>query len=71
MDENNYANVIAKTSNDSQRDKVRLLLSEINGELKEVPDPYYGGSDGFENVFRLIEEACNTIAKKLNGNANN
>ncbi|MFD2586850.1 low molecular weight protein-tyrosine-phosphatase [Croceitalea marina] len=71
MDENNYANVIVKTSNDSQKDKVKLLLSEINGELKEVPDPYYGGSDGFENVFRLIEEACNTIAEKLNGNANN
>ena len=27
-----------------------------------IPDPYYGGSEGFENVLDLLDDACNTIA---------
>jgi protein-tyrosine phosphatase len=40
------------------RDRVRLLL-EFAPELgrEEVPDPYYGGSTGFEYVLDLVEEA--------------
>jgi len=30
-----------------------------------VPDPYYGGEQGFENVFKMIDEACSIIADKL------
>ena len=31
----------------------------------EVPDPYYGGDQGFENVYQMLDEACNIIAEKL------
>ena len=34
--------------------------------ITEVPDPYYGGDDGFENVYQMIDSACEVIAKKLN-----
>jgi protein-tyrosine phosphatase len=38
------------------RDRIRLLMSFAPGGLAdEVPDPYYGGEDGFETVFRMIE----------------
>lgn len=68
MDKSNYANVITKASNASEEKKVKLLLSEGTGEIQEVPDPYYGGNDGFEKVYQLIDKACDIIAKKINKN---
>jgi protein-tyrosine phosphatase len=35
--------------------------------LKEVPDPYYKGDDGFEHVLDLLEDACGELLKKLKG----
>ena len=29
--------------------------------LSDVPDPYYGGAEGFENVLALIEDGCRTL----------
>ena len=65
MDKSNYANVLAKATSVEDKQKVRLLLSEIDGKANEVPDPYYGGDDGFEKVYQLINEACDTIAQQL------
>ncbi|MGD8321542.1 MAG: low molecular weight phosphotyrosine protein phosphatase, partial [Gemmatimonadota bacterium] len=31
----------------------------------EVPDPYYGGSRGFENVYRMIDAACRGLLDDL------
>jgi len=70
MDKSNYDNVISLASTEVEREKVKLLLSESSFKLQEVPDPYYGGEDGFENVFQLIDNVCNIIAKKLSKNAN-
>lgn len=66
MDQSNYNNVIQLTENQEEKNKVRLLLDVLDATKKaEVPDPYYGGPDGFEHVFQLIDEACNLIAKNL------
>jgi len=69
MDKSNYHNVISLAVTEAEREKVKLLLSESSIKLQEVPDPYYGGEDGFENVFQLINNACDVIAKKLSKNA--
>ena len=63
MDKSNLANVLALTSNDAHKIKVDLLLntSHPNQDL-EVPDPYFGGEQGFEDVFNLIYKACKHIA---------
>lgn len=66
MDKSNYENVIANSRNESDKAKVKLLLSACDSNLEEVPDPYYGGEDGFESVFHLIDNACEIIAKNLN-----
>lgn len=66
MDNSNYKNVLALASQESDKSKVKLLLSEGNSSTLEVPDPYYGGADGFESVYHLIDNACESIAKKLN-----
>jgi len=65
MDKENYNNVLKLSSTEAQQNKVRFLLSEIDGSDNEVPDPYYGGKDGFETVFKIIESACKQIAKRL------
>ena len=33
--------------------------------VSEVPDPYYGGPDGFEHVLDILEDACNGLLKNI------
>ena len=40
--------------------KVRLFLQE-----KDVPDPYYGGPEGFEQVLDLVEAACRSLLPQI------
>ncbi|HCE1805834.1 TPA: low molecular weight phosphotyrosine protein phosphatase [Vibrio parahaemolyticus] len=47
------------------RHKVSLFLSHSNSSYDEIPDPYYGGDDGFELVLDLIEEASVAVFQKL------
>jgi protein-tyrosine phosphatase len=43
-------------------DKVRLLMSYVDdAPADEVPDPYYGGDDGFEQVLAMVESACGAL----------
>ena len=67
MDLSNYRYVIALAQNEQQKNKVKLLLDEVESTTKEVPDPYYD-DNGFEHVFHLIDEACTAIANKLERN---
>ncbi|HCO83085.1 MAG TPA: protein-tyrosine-phosphatase [Arenibacter sp.] len=66
MDRSNYENIVALAENENAIAKVNLLLHRSNVTSKEVPDPYYGGEDGFEEVFQLIDAACNLIAQNIN-----
>lgn len=66
MDNSNYKNVIALAPTEEAKSKVKLILNEIfPNENVDVPDPYYGGDDGFENVFDMLDQACEAIARKL------
>ena len=66
MDRENYKNVLKLSTSVEERSKVKLILNEVvpNSD-SEVPDPYYGGDQGFEKVFQLLDEACNTIATRI------
>lgn len=45
--------------------KVELLLNELNpGGNESVPDPYYGGADGYIFVYDIIDRTCDAIIKK-------
>ena len=67
MDNSNYKDVLALAPNEEVKSKVKLILNEIfPNENVDVPDPYYGGQDGFENVFDMLDQACEEIARKLN-----
>ncbi len=46
------------------REKLSLFLSHSDSDMDEVPDPYFGGSRGFELVLDLIEQASDDILDK-------
>lgn len=66
MDRNNFSNVASLATTVQEASKIKLLLDEVDLGIREVPDPYYGGEDGFEKVYQMIDKACEAIAKKLN-----
>lgn len=63
MDESNFKDVTALAKNEIHRSKVKLILEEF--ENKNVPDPYYGGDEGFEKVFNMLDEISTKIASKI------
>lgn len=70
MDQQNYDNVIALSSSNEAAKKVSLILNSLTPNSDaEVPDPYYGGKNGFRNVYKMLDEACEQIAKELKNNA--
>lgn len=66
MDQNNYADLMAMAP-PGAKDKVRLLreFDPEAGEDKSVPDPYYGGIDGFEHVYTLVERSSRELLRRL------
>jgi len=65
MDKSNYGNIVNLARKKTDVEKVKLILNEINSLNKEVPDPYYDAKEGFENVFQMIDQACNIIAARI------
>lgn len=66
MDQSNKKNVLSLAITTEDRNKVQLILDELipNSNL-EVPDPYYDEDQGFENVFQLLDKACDSIAYRF------
>ena len=66
MDTNNYAHLKALSKNQEEREKIRLILNEINPDLwQSVPDPYYGGEDGFQEVYNMLDQATDKIITQI------
>lgn len=66
MDASNYNNVIALSSSEEDKQKVVFFLNELypNSNMA-VPDPYFGGEQGFEDVFKLVDETTDVIIEKI------
>ncbi len=68
MDESNYENVMALARNDDDKKKVDLFMNLSHpGENIDVPDPYFGGETGFQNVYEMLSQASDVLISKLNG----
>lgn len=67
MDLEVYKDVLSLTSNEHQKQKVSLFLEAAgeHGENIEVPDPYWGDINDFEDVFQMIDKASEKIAIQL------
>ncbi|MFO7723003.1 MAG: low molecular weight protein-tyrosine-phosphatase [Bacteroidales bacterium] len=65
MDQENYQNIMQKVTNDEQAKRVHLIMNTVSPDRNmPVPDPYYGGPQGFTNVFRLLEQASDKIVEQ-------
>ncbi|CAN4106586.1 unnamed protein product [Withania somnifera] len=74
MDENNKADILGALERWIHREplpadaaeKVRLMCSYCKKyDESEVPDPYYGGAQGFEKVLDLLEDACDSLLESI------
>jgi protein-tyrosine phosphatase len=65
MDRDNHA-LLAELCPEGQEHKLRLFL-EFAPQLgeREVPDPYYGGAEGFERVFDMVEAAAQGLLAEI------
>jgi len=62
MDQNNLKNVLALAKNKDHKQKVSLFLETLYpASGMEVPDPYYGNENDFEEVFQLVFKACDNL----------
>jgi protein-tyrosine phosphatase len=69
MDRENYVDLLALAPDEEAQSKVKFLRefdpkAAAAGDL-DVPDPYYGGEDGFENVLDLVTRACQGLLDDL------
>lgn len=67
MDLKNLQDVESMAKNEEQQQKISLILEEAGNydDNIEVPDPYWGTMPDFENVFQMLDEACEKIVKKI------
>jgi protein-tyrosine phosphatase len=66
MDTNNYTHLISLDNNETERNRVCLILNEVNPEkFESVPDPYHGGDDGFQKIYIMLNDACNKIISQI------
>jgi protein-tyrosine phosphatase len=65
MDDSNYRNIHKLARSEEDKNKVHLILNFVSpGSNMSVPDPYYGGDEGFEHVYQLLNEACDRVLDK-------
>lgn len=67
MDKSNYSNIRQMARTQEEKEKVHLILEFAENEsLKEIPDPYYGGEQGFIDVYNLLDETTDNVLSKIN-----
>ena len=66
MDESNYNDIIYLAKDNKFRAKVKMITDfSENYIFSDVPDPYYGGVEGFNKSLDIIEESCTGFLKFL------
>ncbi|MER9140205.1 low molecular weight phosphotyrosine protein phosphatase [Mesorhizobium sp. M0051] len=68
MDRSNVADLKALAPA-AMRDRVQLFLEFADGKARDVPDPYYDGAEAFASVYRMIREASEALATRLEARA--
>jgi protein-tyrosine phosphatase len=66
MDSKNRRDVLRLAQTDEHKAKVRMLLE--HGPVRtdsDVPDPYFGGDQGFDDVFDMLSAACDALLESI------
>ena len=65
MDNSNRRDVLSLARSQQDESKVVMILNELfPGENVDVPDPYTGGLNGFEQVYSMLNKACIIVVEK-------
>ena len=65
MDDDNYFEITRLDADKKYKDKIfRITDFQKDEDITEVPDPYYGGSAGFEKVLNILEASIDGFIKK-------
>jgi protein-tyrosine phosphatase len=69
MDRSNEQALTRLAPNERAREKIHLMRefdpANMGGEDLDVPDPYYGGAQGFETVLDLLQDACEGLLERV------
>jgi len=66
MDEENYQNLFRMAGNEQEKQKIRKMRAfDPKPGDGNVPDPYYGGTDGFEQVFQIVHRSSESLLETL------
>ncbi|MCF4968805.1 low molecular weight protein-tyrosine-phosphatase [Nostoc sp. CMAA1605] len=66
MDQDNYQDILSLDPTGQYHHKVHLMCEFCSQHtLKEVPDPYYGGTEGFNQVIDLLLDACDGLLQHI------
>jgi protein-tyrosine phosphatase len=66
MDEDNYRDILRSVGLTTSHPKVKMMCSYAkNHPDREVPDPYYGGPQGFDYVIELLVDACQGLLQEI------
>lgn len=65
MDRENLLHLQEQARSEADLEKVSLLLEAAEMPEEEVPDPYYGGEDGFLHVYRMIDRATDQLLESF------
>lgn len=68
MDKSNYKNILNVDGAKEQSHKISLLRNFNNEPNAEVPDPYYGGEQEFQNVFDILDRSIESFIAYLESN---
>ncbi|MAR92919.1 MAG: phosphotyrosine protein phosphatase [Pseudomonadales bacterium] len=66
MDRSNLSD-LRRLAPEPHAHKIELFLKYSSSDEREVPDPYYGGGEGFDHVLDLVEDACEGLLQRLQG----
>jgi len=62
MDQSNYKDLLERAQTESQKSKIIKICDYASDtNCLEIPDPYYGGPEGFEKVLDLLEGCCHNF----------
>jgi protein-tyrosine phosphatase len=61
MDSSNYSDILRMSRTDSDRKKIVMFRDFDPLGQGDVPDPYYGGPEGFQNVIDIVQRTCRDI----------
>ena len=65
MDSSNYRNIKAVMGEESYSGKIRMMRDFDPQGKGDVPDPYFGGEDGFQEVFRILDRSLDNFLDYL------